>query len=66
MKQKAFDFAMEVVGDVNRMAEAFGKGASPDGLMVESWEDLKKMRYVCLYFGNCLMNVRAGMQRHRK
>jgi hypothetical protein len=46
MKQKAFDFAMEVVGDVNRMAAAFGKGASPDDLMVASWNDLKAMRSV--------------------
>jgi hypothetical protein len=48
IKQKAFDFAMEVVSDVNRMAEAFGRGASPDDLMVASWNDLKAMRFVCL------------------
>jgi hypothetical protein len=59
MKQKAFDFAMEVVGDVNRMAEAFGRGASPDDLMVASWNDLKAMRYVCFSFGSYLVNVCA-------
>jgi hypothetical protein len=36
------------VGDVNRMAEAFGRGTSPDDLMVASWNDLKAMRYVGL------------------
>jgi hypothetical protein len=50
MRQKAFDFATEVVGDVNRMAEAFGKGSSPDDLMVASWNDLKVMRYVSPFF----------------
>jgi hypothetical protein len=33
------------VGDVNRMAEAFGGGALPDDLMVASWNDLTAMRY---------------------
>ena len=47
MKQKAFHFTMEVVSDVNRMAEAFGRGTSPDDLMVASWNDLKAMRFVC-------------------
>ena len=56
MKQKAFDFAMEVVGDINRMAEAFGGGTLPDDLMVASWNDLKAMRYV-FHFGKCLMNI---------
>jgi hypothetical protein len=50
MKQKAFDFMTEVVGDVNRMVEAFGRGTSPDDLMVASWNDLKAMRYVRLFF----------------
>jgi hypothetical protein len=50
MKQKAFEFATEVVGDVDRMAEAFGRGASPDDLMVASWNDLRAMRYVGLSF----------------
>ena len=40
---------MEVVGDINRMAEAFGGGALPDDLMVASWNDLTAMRYVCLF-----------------
>ena len=58
MKQKAFDFAMEVVDDVNRMAEAFGRGTSPDDLMIAGWNDLKAMRFVSLFlFGSCLMNV---------
>jgi hypothetical protein len=50
MKRKAFEFATDVVGDVDRMAEAFGRGASPDDLMVASWNDLKVMRYVGLSF----------------
>jgi hypothetical protein len=50
MKRKAFEFATEVVGDVDRMAEAFGRGASPDDLMIASWNDLKAMRYVVLSF----------------
>jgi hypothetical protein len=50
MKQKAFDFVTEVVGDVNRMVEAFGRGASPDDLMVASWNDLTAMRYVLFLF----------------
>ena len=49
-KQKAFDLAMEIVGDVNRIAEAFGRGASPDDLMVASWNDLTAMKYVCVFF----------------
>jgi hypothetical protein len=59
MKQKAFDFATEVVGDVNRMAEAFGRGTSPDDLMIASWNDLKAMKFVSFFFGSCLMNVCA-------
>jgi hypothetical protein len=42
---------MEVVGDVNRMSEAFGRGVSPDDLMSASWSDLKALRCVlCLSF----------------
>jgi hypothetical protein len=37
------------VGDINRMAEAFGRGASPDDLMIASWEDLQAIRYVYLF-----------------
>jgi hypothetical protein len=48
MKQKAFDFAISVVGDITRMAEAFGGGALPDDLMVASWNDLTAMRYACV------------------
>ena len=44
MKQKAFDFATEVVGDISRMAEAFGGGTSPDNLTAASRNDLKAMR----------------------
>ena len=55
MKQKAFDFATEVVGDISRMAEAFGGGTSPGDLMAESWNDLKAMRYVYI---SCLVIVR--------
>jgi hypothetical protein len=65
VKQKAFDFAMEVVGDINRMAEAFGGGALPDDLMVSSWNDLTAMRYVCFssFNSNRSMDVLQG---HRK
>jgi hypothetical protein len=56
MKQKAFDFATEVVGDVNRMAEAFGRGASPDDLMIASWNDLKAMKFVSFFFFGSLSN----------
>jgi hypothetical protein len=41
---------MGVVDDVNRIAEAFGGGASPNDLMVASWNDLKAMRYVFFPF----------------
>ena len=44
------------MGDVNRIADAFGRGASPDDLMVASWNDLKAMRYVFL-FGKSLINI---------
>ena len=65
MKQKAFDFAMEVVGDINRMAEAFGGGALPDDLMVASWNDLTAMRYVylSLFSGNRSTNVLQGYRK---
>jgi hypothetical protein len=47
------------VGDVNRMAVAFGRGTSPDDLMVASWNDLKVMRFVLsvFHFVKCLINA---------
>jgi hypothetical protein len=47
------------VGDVNRMAEAFGRGVSPDDLMVASWNDLKVMKYAvsAFHFVECLINA---------
>jgi hypothetical protein len=47
VKQQAFDFVMEVVQDVTRMAEAFGSATHSNALLVESWNsDLKEMRYI--------------------
>jgi hypothetical protein len=43
--KKAFDFTMGVVEDINRMADAFGKGTAPNYLLVDSWHDLKSLRY---------------------
>jgi hypothetical protein len=47
-KQKAFNFVTEIVDDINRLAEAFGRGASSDDLMTASRNDLTAMKYVCL------------------
>jgi hypothetical protein len=52
VKRKAFDFAMDVVEDVNRMVVAFGKGSASEDLLVESWGDLKAMRYVRPFFSS--------------
>jgi hypothetical protein len=52
VKKKAFDFAMDVVEDVNRMAVAFGKGTASDDLLVESWGDLKAMRRARPFFSS--------------
>jgi hypothetical protein len=47
VKQQAFDFAMEVVRDITRMAEAFGNATSSNELLMESWSsDLQEMRYI--------------------
>jgi hypothetical protein len=47
VKQQAFDFAMEVVQDITRMAEAFGSATSSNKLLMESWNsDLQEMRYI--------------------
>ena len=65
MKQKAFDFTTEVVGDISRMAEAFGGGTLPDDLMVASWNDLTAMRYVCFssFHSNCSIYVLQGYRK---
>jgi hypothetical protein len=38
-------FAMDVVEDLNRMVEAFGKGTAPDDMLAGSWKDLEAMRW---------------------
>jgi hypothetical protein len=49
VKQQAFDFAVDVVEDITRMAEAFGSATNPKELLMESWNsDLREMRYVHL------------------
>jgi hypothetical protein len=45
VKKKAFHFTMGVVEDIDRMADAFGKGTAPNDLLVDSWNDLKSLRY---------------------
>jgi hypothetical protein len=44
VKDKAYQFAIDVVEDLNRMVEAFGKGTAPDDMLAGSWRDLKAMR----------------------
>jgi hypothetical protein len=44
VKGKAYQFTIDVVEDLNRMVEAFGKGTAPDDMLAESWRDLKVMR----------------------
>jgi hypothetical protein len=44
VKDKAYQFTMDVVEDLNRMVEAFGKHTAPDEMLAGSWEDLKAMR----------------------
>ena len=43
-KDKAYQFTMGVVEDLNRMAEAFGKHTAPNDMLSGSWKDLKAMR----------------------
>jgi hypothetical protein len=44
VKGKAYQFTIDVVEDLNRMVEAFGKGTAPDDMLAESWRDLRTMR----------------------
>ena len=44
VKGKTYQFAIDVVEDLNRMVEAFGKGTAPDDMLAGSWKDLKAMR----------------------
>jgi hypothetical protein len=44
VKSKAYQFTIDVVEDLNRMVEAFGKGTAPDDMLAGSWKDLKAMR----------------------
>ena len=44
VKDKTYQFTMDVVEDLNWMVEAFGKGTAPDDMLAESWKDLKTMR----------------------
>jgi hypothetical protein len=47
VKQQAYDFAVEVVRDINGMAEAFGSATSSNELLTESWNsDLQETRYI--------------------
>jgi hypothetical protein len=43
-KRETYEFAKELLEDVDRMAEAFGKERSPNDLLLQSWQDLKAMR----------------------
>jgi hypothetical protein len=43
-KKKTYEFAKELLEDVERMANAFGKERSPNDLLIQSWQDLKAMR----------------------
>jgi hypothetical protein len=45
VKKKVFDLATNIVGDIGRMAEAFGRGTASDEYLVESWKDLTALRY---------------------
>jgi hypothetical protein len=44
VKGKAYQFTIDVVEDLNRMVEAFGKGTAPDDMLAGSWRDLRAMR----------------------
>jgi hypothetical protein len=44
VKDTAYQFTIDVVEDLNRMVEAFGKHTAPDDMLAGSWEDLKAMR----------------------
>ncbi len=43
-KQKVYDFTIEVVTDMNRIAGAFGKGTSDAKALYQCWEDLEETR----------------------
>jgi hypothetical protein len=44
VKGKAYQFTIDVVEDLNRMVEAFGKSTAPDDMLAGSWRDLRAMR----------------------
>ncbi|KAJ7700223.1 hypothetical protein B0H14DRAFT_3651608 [Mycena olivaceomarginata] len=46
VKQEAFTFAMEVVGDMSKLAEAFGKSSASEQSLVFCWKNLQSMRNV--------------------
>ena len=43
-KQKVYDFTIEVVTDMNRIAGAFGKGTTDEKALRQCWEDLEETR----------------------
>ena len=46
VKKTAVDFAAEVAQDITRMAETFGSGKASSDRLLQSWDDLKDMRFV--------------------
>ena len=43
-KQQVYDFTIEVVTDMNRIAGAFGKGTTDEKALRQCWEDLEETR----------------------
>ena len=43
-KQQVYDFTIEVVTDMNRIAGAFGKGTTDEKALRQCWEDLEQTR----------------------
>jgi hypothetical protein len=44
VKGKAYQFTIDVVDNLNRMVEAFGKSTALDDMLAGSWRDLRAMR----------------------
>jgi hypothetical protein len=45
VKDKAYQFTMDVVEDLSLMVEAFGKVTAPNEMLTGSWKDLQTMRW---------------------
>ncbi len=43
-KRQVYDFTIEVVTDMNRIAGAFGKGTTDGKALRQCWEDLEETR----------------------